>query len=229
MTSAPSIVSRNLDAATVGPAALAAMRRITDPARDAKRLYQQSSAAGLPKHLAARKENLPIARDLRGRIPSSGEMMGVVSALDAAITAPLDKKSASIMVRTMLDAFGREAKGNAPALVAALVMTVCDEAEINDLIGIETAKVSPIILALACLKLIKTCTFHPTASELRNACLDVRERLSDLSRWLSRVYEVVCIVEEILIQYGEPYEWPENSPPNDGLDDDVDAIVASGR
>lgn len=229
MTNAPSIVSRNLDATTVGPAALAAMRGITDTARDAKRLYQQCRAAGLPRHLAARKENLPIARDLRGRIPSSGDMMGVVSALDEAITAPLDKKSAGIMVRTMLDAFGREAKGNAAALVAALVMTVSDEAEIDDLIGVETARVSPTILALACLKLIKTCTFHPTASELRNACLDMRERVADLSRWLSRDYEVVCTVEEILLQYGEPYEWPENRPPNDGLDDDVDAIVASGR
>lgn len=200
--------------------AVAMTRAIADPAVTAKRTLARCREARLPTHLRVCRHNLDAARALRAAgVPSLNEVNGVIAQIERARKERIDERSALLIISSELDKYGREVREHTANLVVGLVSVVVDT-EVDDIVGLPTVCMSPLVVSLAMTRIVRTFRFFPTPAELREACSDVSVRLNELRDWLTRARDTIEQIEEIIVEFGDPDEipWFDRS----GLSDEIE-------
>jgi hypothetical protein len=148
------------------PDALLAVKRLLSPLQQAKRIADVFDAVddfSLPANEAPDPVRLAL-------LPSEDDVHQALRFLDKALNERCEARTARGLIVGYLDCLGRAAGPNAQAQLDGLVHVLVEDAVFDEQIDREVI-ISPVCLALALHRLLKSTKFIPTPSELYEHCV----------------------------------------------------------
>jgi hypothetical protein len=147
---------------------------------------------------------VPYAREHRTKwLAQFGPAVAASSIITDALNVKLERKVATMMISTMLGAFG--AKVETDVLIAMLDML--ESNDVADASGLWTpVDTAPAVLSLACRKLIASNTFKPKPAELREACREASNSLWSGLDASNKLVDFVRRCDVLLLEFDHD-EW----------------------